>query len=168
VRILGTVRVDTWDAERHTARATLIEALEPIERGFRVAAIPRRFDVVPPVRADRDVDTQVVAQLQPHVLLGTDQIVFIPVGSEDGIRLGNRLYIMRQGDEWQRGLDSVGASASRVGAAVDSTGHQEDYPDEVIGEGRVVSVRPHSAGLFITRATRTVEVGDRAELRSGY
>jgi hypothetical protein len=168
VRILGTVRVDTWDAERHTARATLIEALEPIERGFRVAAIPRRFDVVPPVRADRDVDTQVVAQLQPHVLLGTDQIVFIPVGSDDGIRLGNRLYIMRQGDEWQRGLDSVGASASRVGAAVDSTGRQEDYPDEVIGEGRVVSVRPHSAGLFITRATRTVEVGDRAELRSGY
>ncbi len=168
VRILGTVRVDTWDAERHTARATLIEALEPIERGFRVAAIPRRFDVVAPVRADRDADTEVVAMLSPHVLLGSDQIVFVPLGESDGLQLGNRLYIVRRGDEWQRGLGTIGTSASAVGASVDSSGDAHDYPDEVIGEGRVVSLRPHSAGLFITRATRTVEVGDRAELRQGY
>lgn len=168
VRILGTVRVDSWDAERHTARATLIEALEPIERGFRVAAIPRRFDVVPPVRADRDANTTVVAELSPHVLLGSDQIVFVPLGADDGLQLGNRLYVIRRGDEWQRGLESVGASASRVGASVGSSGDPQDYPDEVIGEGRVVSIRPHSAGLFITRATRTIEVGDRAELREGY
>lgn len=168
VRILGTVRVDSWDAERHTARATLIEALEPIERGFRVAAIPRQFDVVPPVRADRDADTSVVAMLQPHVLLGSDQIVFVPLGSDDGLQLGNRLYIVRQGDEWQRGLGTIGTSASSVGATVDSSGHTEDFPDEVIAEGRVVSLRPHSAGLFVTRATRTIEVGDRAQLREGY
>ncbi len=168
VRILGTLRVDTWDAERHTARATLIEALEPIERGFRVAAVPRRFDVVPPVRADRDVDTTVVAELIPHVLLGTDQIVFVPVGSDAGLALGNRLYIVRRGDEWQRGLTAIGASAATLGGTATTTDDAERYPDEVIAEGRVVSLRPHSAGLFITRATRTVEVGDRAELRTGY
>lgn len=169
VRLLGTVRVDTWDADRHMARATLIEALEPIERGFRVAAIPRRFDVVPPVRADRDLDTQVVAQLTPHTLLGTDQIVFLPVGSEDGVRLGNRMYIIRAGDEWQRTLSAIGTSPARLGATTDASSTDErDYPDEVIAEGRVVSVRPHSVGLFVTRATRTIEVGDRAQLREGY
>lgn len=168
VQILGTVRVDTWDADRHTARATLIEALEPIERGYRVAAVPRRFDVVAPVRADRDLDSQVVAELVPHVLLGTDQIVFIPVGTDDGLQLGNRMYVIRRGDEWQRTLTAIGASPAAIGASVRSTGDAQDYPDEVIAEGRVVSLRPHSAGIFITRATRTVEVGDRVQLREGY
>jgi len=168
VRILGTVRVDSWDPDRHVARATLIEALDPIERGFRVAAIPRRFDVVPPVRADRDLDTHIVAQLAPHMIVGSDQIVFIPNGSDDGLQLGNRLYIVRQADEWDRGLASVGANPARVGATMESSGNTEDFPDEIIGECRVVSLRPHSAGLFVTRATRTVEVGDRAQLRSGY
>ncbi len=168
VRILGAVRVDSWDPERHTARATLIEALEPIERGFRVAAIPRRFDVVPPVRADRDLETHVVAQLTPHALLGTDQIVFVPVGSEEGLQLGNRLYVVRAGDEWRRTLSAIGTSPTTVGGSSETPHDPEQLPDEVIAEGRIVSIRPHSAGLFITRATRTVDVGDRAELRDGY
>ncbi|MFO0681351.1 MAG: LysM domain-containing protein [Sandaracinus sp.] len=168
VRILGTVRVDTWDSERHTARATLTEALEPIERGFRVAAIPRRFDVVPPVRADRDLETHVVAQLTPHALLGTDQIVFVPVGTEDGLQLGNRLFVVRAGDEWRRTLSAIGTSPASLGGSSEASHDPEEWPDEVIAEGRIVSIRPHSAGLFITRATRTVDVGDRAELRNGY
>ena len=169
VRIIGTVRVDTWDAERHTARATLIEALEPIERGFRVAALARHFDVVAPVRADRDANTTIVAELTPHVLLASDQIVFVPIGSDDGLVLGNRLYVVRAGDEWRRTLTAIGTTPTALGSIEPSGGgDQGTLPDEVIAEGRVVSLRPHSAGLFITRATRTVEVGDRAQLRSGY
>jgi hypothetical protein len=168
VRILGTVRVESYDRERHTARATLIEALEPIERGFRVAAIPRRFDVIPPVRADRDLETTVVASLVPHVLLGSDQIVFVPVGENSGLVLGNRMYIVRAGDEWRRTVTALGASTDTMGTTEHTPSEPEDWPDEVIAEGRVVSLRPESAGLFITRSTRTVEVGDRAQLREGY
>jgi hypothetical protein len=169
VRILGTVRIDSWDPDRHTARATLIEALEPIERGFRVAAIPRRFEVVAPVAADRDANSTVVASLIPHVLLGSDQIVFVPIGSDDGLVLGNRLYVVRAGDEWRRTLGAIGTNPSSLGSAPESSSSDPSgLPDEVIAEGRVVSVRPHSAGLFITRATRTVEVGDRVQLRQGY
>jgi hypothetical protein len=168
VRILGTVRIESWDRERRTARATLIEALDPIERGFRVAAVPRRFDVVPPVRADRDLETTVVASLAPHQLLGSDQIVFVPVGETSGLVLGNRFYIVRAGDEWRRTVTAIGASTDSMGTTERSPDEPEEWPDEVIAEGRVVSLRPDSAGLFITRSTRTVEVGDRAQLREGY
>lgn len=166
VRIMGAVRVEDWDEERHTARATIVEALEPIERGYRVAAIPRRFTVVPPTPADRDLETEVVASLRPSLLIGAEQIVFVPVGEEDGVRDGNRFFITRRGDEWRSSLEF--SDAHEVGTSVDLPDSPEEWPEEVIAEGRVVALRPHSAGLFITRSIRVVVRGDHAELRRGY
>lgn len=166
VRILGAVRIDEWDAERETARATITEALDPIERGYRVAAIPRRFAVVPPTIADRDLEAEVVASLRPSLLIGAEQIVFVSVGSEDGVRDGNRFFIVRNGDEWRRTLNHD--DGHEVGTSVALPSSPEEWPEEVIAEGRVVALRPHSAGLFITRSVRVVERGDRAELRRGY
>jgi hypothetical protein len=166
VRVLGAVRIEGWDPERSLARATLIEALEPIERGFAVAAVPRRFTVVPPVTSDRDLETEVVASMRPSLLLGSDQIVFVPVGEDEGVREGNRFLIVRHGDEWRRSLEA--ADIHDVGSAVTVPGAPEAWPEEVIAEGRVVALRPHSAGLFITSTTEVVERGDRAVLRAGY
>lgn len=166
VRILGAVHIDTWDPERHTARATITEALDPIERGYRIAAIPRRFAVVPPTVSDRDLETEVVASLRPSLLIGAEQIVFVPVGSEEGVRDGNRFFIMRRGDEFRRSIESD--DGHEHGASIALPSSPEEWPDEVIAEGRVVALRPHSAGLFITRSTRVVERSDRAELRRGY
>ena len=165
VRILGALRIVSWDADRSTARATLIEALEPIERGYRVAAVPRRFDVVPPVRSDRDVDTEVVASLSQREVLGDQQIVFVPLGEEDGLRAGHRLYIVRAGDEWRLTYDD---HPRDLGSTTPPPEEPEEYPDEVIAEGRVVSTRAHSSAVLVTRAVRPVEIGDRAQLRRGY
>lgn len=164
VRILGAVRVDSWDPDRRTARATIIEALDPIERGFHVAALPRRFEIVPPVRSEIDLDTEIVATLNPTELVGDQQIVFVPVGQEQGVRVGHRFFLVRAGDEWRREL----ADAQRMAATIDPPDEPEEYPDEVIAEARVVSVRPESAGLLVTRTTAPLAVGDRAQLRRGY
>ena len=164
VRILGAVRVDSWDPDRRTARVTFVVALDPFERGFQVAALPRRFEVVPPVRAEIDLDTEIVATLNPTELVGDQQIVFLPVGEEEGVRVGHRFFLVRAGDEWRREL----ADAQRQAATVDPPDEPEEYPDEVIAEARVVSVRPHSAGLLVTRTTAPITVGDRAQLRQGY
>jgi hypothetical protein len=164
VRILGTVRIDSWDPERRLARVTITEALDPIERGFHVAAIPRRFEIVPPVPSEIDLDTEVVATLAPVQLIGDHQIIFVGAGEADGLRTGYRFFIVRAGDEWRRDLSPAQAQV----ATVEPPAEPEVYPDEVIAEARVVSLRPHTAGLLVTRAVRPVRVGDRAQLRRGY
>src|SRR5690606_4464823 len=80
VRILGAVRIDSWDPDRKTARATIIEALDPIERGFQVAALQSRFGGVHPVCSEIDLVAEIVATLNPTELVGDQQIVFVPVG----------------------------------------------------------------------------------------
>jgi hypothetical protein len=165
VRIFGAVRIETYDAERHTARATIIEALDPIERGFRIAPIPRQFDLVPPVRSDRDLVTEIAATLRPRALIGEQQIVFVPVGSADGVRIGNRFFVVRAGDVWRSQLPH---SPEGAGAVVEAPDQPDAYPAEVLAEGRVVHVRPHSSTLMITRSVREVQIGDRAEMHRGY
>ncbi|MBX3272583.1 MAG: LysM peptidoglycan-binding domain-containing protein [Sandaracinaceae bacterium] len=165
VRIFGAVRIESYDRDRRTARATIIDALDPIERGYRVAPVPRRFDLVPPRVADRDRETHVAATLLPLQLQGDQQIVFIPIGSEDGVQPGHRFFLTAAGDRWRAGLS---APAREHGALVDPPDEPEAYPAEVIAEGRVVHVRPSSATLMITRSVREVERGDRAEMRAGY
>ncbi|MGF1467213.1 MAG: LysM peptidoglycan-binding domain-containing protein [Sandaracinaceae bacterium] len=166
IRIYGTVRIDSYDPERRTARATIVEALDPIERGYRVAAVPRRFDLIPPRVADADVSSEVVASLRPTELVGEQQVVFLPVGFEDGVRPGNRFFLLRSGDQWR---DSVLASnPNPYGPSVPPPAEPDAYPAQIVAEGRVVDVQPSSAALLVTLATREINVGDRAEMRRGY
>lgn len=164
VRIYGTLRIDSYDRDRRIARATIIEALDPIERGFRVAPMPRQFDLVPPRPADRDLETEVAATLRPRELLGAEQVVFLPVGHEEGVALGNRFFILRTGDVWREQLPAEPRNAG----ATEEPPAPGELPVEVVAEGRVVHVRPHSATLLITRSVDAVQLGDRAQMRRGY
>ena len=166
VRILGTIRLRNYDRERHIGRALIREALDPIERGFRVAAVPRRFSEVPPVTNDRDLQGHVVATLRPLQLSADQQIVFVDVGSEQGIQAGNRLFVVREGDQWRQNL----TSGLEYGATHPDEGERDatDFPPEILAEGRAVDVRPHTTGLMITRSVQEIEVGDRVEMRRGF
>jgi hypothetical protein len=165
VRIFGTVQIESYDAEQRTARARVIDALDPIERGYRVAPMPRQFDMVPPQPADRDLATHVAAALRPREILGEQQVVFVPVGREEGVRMGNRFFIVSAGDPWR---EQVPGSANNAGATVDAPPQPEQLPTEILAEARVVHVRPHSATLMITRSVREARVGDHAQMRRGY
>jgi len=167
VRLFGTVRLRSYDQERNLGRATILEALDPIERGFHIAPIPRRFDMVPPRENDRDIEAEVVASLRPLRIHADSQVVFINVGEEQGVQLGNRFFIVRRGDEWR---DSLHSDGLMYGQTIEGAPEAEDdaYPTEVIAEGRVVSVRPGTSTLFVTRSIHEIEVGDRAEARRGF
>ncbi|NOY90863.1 MAG: LysM peptidoglycan-binding domain-containing protein [Deltaproteobacteria bacterium] len=166
VRIMGTIRLRSYDAQRHIGRGLIREALDPIERGFRIAPVPRRFDVVAPVTNDRDLHGEVVASLRPLQLNAEQQIVFVDLGSDQGVRAGNRLFVVREGDQWRENL----TSGLEYGQTVAGAGREdaEEYPPEIIAEGRAVDVRPHTTGLLITRSVREVDVGDRVEMRRGF
>lgn len=167
VRILGTAVVRSYDERHETVRAEIVEAFEPIERGFRVAEVPRRIENVAPVTNDRDIDTTVAATLYPRNIIGDQQLIFVEVGSEEGVRVGNRFFVVREVDPWYSSLASGHSHAVPAdGRTTPASG--TEYPPEVLAEARVVSLRPHSATLMVTRALQEIAVGDRAEMRQGF
>lgn len=176
VQILGSVRVNQWNAKDRVARAQITETLDVIERGVRVGPVTRRFEIVPPARNDNDVKARIQASLYPWVYYSQNQIVFVDKGSEDGLRPGNRMQIIRKEDSWHQSLPSRGAARrlamEKEGVAeverVPSPSDPRALPEEVVGELRVLSVEPHSAACLVTTARSELEHGDIAIARKGY
>jgi len=165
VRIIGEAKLQDYDEKRQVGRAVVVNTLEGIERGFRLAPLERNFYWVDVVPAEHSLRATVVASLYPRKLPSTNQIVFVDVGAEQGIVIGNRFYIVRQGDEWRRSAE--GKVGREIEPSVPLPDEPEHYPWEVVAIGRAVNVQPKTTAILLERATRAVRMGDRAELRKG-
>ncbi len=175
IEFQGTVRVDQWNEKERVARAQVIEALNVIERGARVGPITRRFEVVPPLRNTVDLRASVLSSIHAHPFYGQNQVIFLDRGEQEGLHPGNRLFIVRRGDAYHQSV-VTGSAARRIAiesespAEVERVPRREDrvYPEEVVGELRVLAVRGHTSTAMVTRATREIELNDVAVARKGY
>ncbi|HEY3822265.1 MAG TPA: LysM peptidoglycan-binding domain-containing protein [Polyangiaceae bacterium] len=178
VQIGGTARIDQWDVQDRVARARIVESLNVIERGAKVGPLDRSFAVVPPKRNDTDVQARVLASLHPNEFYGQNQIVFIDKGEEAGLKVGNRLFVMRSGDAWRRSLvephagDRVSPDDETPMPAMEqvpgSRSDESHYPEEVVAELRVIAVKKDTATCLLTASRREIEPYDRAVARKGY
>jgi hypothetical protein len=176
IQIQGTVRVNQWNEKERVARGTITESLDVIERGSRVGPVGRRFQVIPPVRNEAEVRAHILASVHPHNFYGQNAVLFLDKGALDGLKPGNRLFIIRRGDAWRRSLATPGA-ANRISPESEKTPEMEKtpgtrdenhYPDEVVGELRILAVRPHTSTCLVTQSKAEIEKDDVAVSRKGY
>jgi hypothetical protein len=167
VRVIGALRVRAVDPDKRIARAVVIEAMDPIERGFEVADVPRTLADVPPRVSEQKLEARIVSCSEPLGQLGEHQIVFIDAGSKQGVKTGNRFVVLRRGDAWRQNLtlkESLSGEVRPDRNPVDD----KAYPWEAIGEARAIYVREESSTALITDAIVELNPGDRVELREGY
>jgi hypothetical protein len=176
VAVQGTVKILSMDAKTRVAKAKIVESVDVIERGAKIGPVRRRFNVVPPLKNQKTVVARVLTSLYPHVYLGQNQVAFLDHGSEDGLRPGNRLVVLRRGDTWRSSLSGK-MSGDRLrtdvveGVKVESTplpGEPEKFPDEVVAELRILSTERYSSLALVTQSERELVVGDAAVARAGY
>lgn len=176
IEIQGTVKVDQWNAKDRIARARIVETLDTIERGARVGPIMRKFEVVPPSRNDKDVEASIISSIHPHNFYGQNQVVFLDKGDEDGLKPGNRLFVIRKGDGFHK-TQPTGSAAKRIAIEDPSPAATENItkprsdsalPEEVLAELRVIHVKKGSSMALVTTSRREIELGDKAFARKGY
>jgi hypothetical protein len=176
VAVLGTVRVESFDPKTRVAKGRITESVDVIERGARIGPVRRKFDVVPPLPATAHVKARVLTSLYPLVYVAQEQVVFLDRGTEDGLKAGNRLVILRRGDTWRQ---TLGSKAARDRMIVDSPGNAEvertplpgepeKFPDEAVAELRVLRAEKFSSIALVTQSRREVVAGDLAVARPGF
>jgi hypothetical protein len=154
VEILGSARVTSFDKEKGIARVVIDESLQPIERGAMVGPVNRKYQVVATVPNDRELKGHIVAFLDPIVMAAAHQIAFVDRGVRQGVREGNRFFVIEKRDTYR---ESLGEDDDRDG-----------YPFEVLAELRVVEARPNTSTCLVTAAVRELEVGAEVEMVKGY
>jgi hypothetical protein len=143
-----------------------------------VGPVGRRFDVIPPRSNTVDLKGRVLTSIYPHVYMGQHQIAFIDRGSEDGLVPGNRLFVVRRGDTWRRSLKyttRMGRDRLRQDVpenveyeATPLEGKDNEFPEEIVGELRVLRTEKYSSVTVVTEAQREIVSGDRVIARKGY
>jgi hypothetical protein len=177
VSVKGTIKIDQFNPKTRVARGEVVEALDVIERGYRVGPVGRQFDVVPPKAAAKNVQVRVLSSVYPHRVLGQHQLTFLDHGSEDGLEAGTRLFVLRQGDTWRNTLN-VGNNMlkyrmkieSSKSADVERTPVVEDdkpFPSEVVAELRIIRAEKYSSLAIVIESRREVEPGDVAVALQG-
>jgi hypothetical protein len=153
VRIYGEVQVRSLH-DNDLAKVTIVDSIDPIERGFLVGPLRRQFKVVQPRPDARDLEGYIVASLPKRDLIGQQQLVFIDRGKADGIEVGNRFLVVRRGDGYAPRFNYV---------------HKDDkrFPPETVGELIVVEVRDKTSAALVTESLVEAHEGDRLEARRG-
>lgn len=172
VQIMGEVEVES--IARKTAEGTIANAVNPVERGYRVGPLRRQFKRVDTVESDESAGGIVVATLNDagpmtvrksskarysllgdHVLVGETQFVVINLGSSDGIETGNTLEVVRKGDEY----------VAKRSKKRDQIPYEDGWPRRVIGSLVVLQTQPDTALCATVYSRREIERGDHVELR---
>lgn len=167
VQIMGEVEVDS--IARKASEGTIMNALNPIERGYRVGPLRRIFRRVDTVKPERSATGLILTTLNdtgpmpfktkkhhrvrdPELLAGEDQFTVTDIGANDGVKVGNVLEVVRKGDDYstQHNFD---------------TPYQEGWPRRVIGALLVVEVQAETSLAVSIFSRQEFERGDHVELR---
>jgi hypothetical protein len=179
VSIRGTAKIDRYNPKTHMARAKLIEALDVIERGVKVGPVGRKFDVVPPVRSDVDLEANILAAVYPYHFFGQNQVVFIDRGEKDGVKVGMRFFAVMRGDRWVKTTGTIGQTGllrprveddrpARVDDMETGLADEDRLPDETYAELRVMRLRDHTATALVVHAKHEIERNARLIARKGF
>ena len=178
VQVRGTVKIDKINQKTHIARAKIIESIDVIERGALIGPVARKFDVVPPATNEKHVEARILTATYPNAFFGQNQVVFLDRGEKDGVKPGNRFLAVKRGDEWVDNLGDAGAMASRRAEVEDDAngsyskiktdGPEDDYPDELYAEFRVITVRDHTCMALITSSSFEIERNAVLIMKKGY
>jgi len=91
----------------------------------------------------------VIAGLDAKLLLGTNDIIYIDRGSENGVTSGNLFYIARPRE---------------VSSEISSKAGKVTLPDAVIGAAVVIESQAQTASAIIIKSVDAIAVGDKAVL----
>ncbi len=155
VRILGELEVVSAQRGKR-ARAIITDSNDVIERGDRVGPLQRTFKTVEPSRNEVSRQGTVVAMLKNDELIGEGEIVFLDLGAADGVKVGNRMFVVRRGDAYAEVMgpgDNIGKDDRR-------------FPARAIGEVLVVQTGDEVAVGLVTLALQEMGVGDLVLMRA--
>jgi hypothetical protein len=154
VRVYGDVTVEQV-TEGNVARGTLRDLSEPVERGYAVSPKVRLFKQLEPKPATVNAEARVIASFSPTIMLSAENFVVLSRGSNDGLAVGNRTFVIRRGDGYRPVMEGWQKPDPR-------------FPKEVVAELWVVDVRQNASVAWVARSSKELRIGEVTELRRGH
>jgi hypothetical protein len=154
--------------------AVIIFSCDYLRRGDLAQPFAER--PAPPFRAEAKFDpfappsgkdkAMVVAMKTFAQAAGTSSVVYINLGSAQGVKVGDYFRVFRyQGTRHETVYQPAGMAHSVYGFGSARRAYKwDELPREILGEGIVLRVSPNAATVLLTISRREIYTGDYAEL----
>jgi hypothetical protein len=108
----------------------------------------------------------IVITKQLGEVAGNNDIVYVNIGSSQGVQVGSYLRIFRhQGNDGQFNYQTVGTEYKMYGFGSTPVAYTwEGLPREILGEGVVIRVSGNTATVMVTATRREIYLGDYVEV----
>lgn len=140
---LGFVKVT--EINKETVVAKIGGAFREISRGAELYEFAPQEDEIVLQRGTTDKKGYIVATRETKGTFATNDVIFIDMGSDDGITKGNLFYISRQRET----SDQVIKKAGSV-----------QLPDAVLGAAIVIEAKNKTASAIIIKSVDAAHIGD--------
>jgi len=169
---LGRLRVVTVLPK--VSIAEVVFSCDYMQRGDIVLAFAER--PAPPFREIAAFDRFAPASGQPTAMVvttkdfgqtaGTNSIVYVNLGSAQGLKVGDYFRVFRyQGTRIESAYQTPGMAYKLYGFGSTPLRYKwDDLPREILGEGIVLRVSPNASTVLITVNLREIYTGDYAEI----
>ncbi len=190
VREVGVLRV--MEVQSQTATARIIVSCSDVQLGDLLVAFAERrvpeTDIRKPLPRYQPTSGQkpgrIVLQREQREYIGPRDVVYVDLGSENGVKAGDKFTIFRLtpddanvfnfSDDDIVGRQSGGYESDKFKGGKFSNGHPYEarqqvknkrptIPRKIVGELIVIAVEGKSATAIVTRTTQEVHTGDRVE-----
>lgn len=152
VLYIGSAQVIEQGDDQQLIKAVITSSEQEMIRGDLVFPIKRPLVEVSPTKNLVDLEGVILDSIAEVSEFGQHHLVFINVGEDDGVQVGNRLAVTRRGD----GLKALPEEVDLR------------MPIEPVGELMVIATQPHTASALITRSTLELRRGDQVLMLRNY
>jgi hypothetical protein len=168
---IGRLRVVHVDAKTSTAQMSI--SCDPMQRGdlvrpFAARPVPQFHDVKLDLFAapSGKKTAMVVTSKDFATLSGTGRIVYVNLGSAQGVKVGDYFRAFRyQGNRSETAYQEKNMSIKAYGFGSAPAVYQWDnLPRQILGEGIVLRTGPNSSTVMLTTVRDEVYVGDYVEV----
>jgi hypothetical protein len=152
VLLVGTVEVIEKGSRNRLVKVKIIQSHQEIERGDLIVAEVPSLVEINPVKNLVDLEGVILDGLQDFSEFAQHHVIFLDVGQKDGVQIGNRLSVIRQGD----GLLRLNEKDDR------------EMPIEAIGEVLIIATQQQTSTALITRSKLELRKGDQVLMLRNY
>ena len=149
-RVMPLGELQLSEVEEKASKAIITRSFQEISAGSFLLPYRDTKVTVPLKAADRDLVGYIVETQTGNIALAVRDVVYLDLGSSQGVQPGNMLYIVRDVAPDQR------YAQAKI----------ERLPVDVIGALVVVQIGINSSTAVIVKSVDTVYRGDRVELKT--
>ncbi|MBN2427341.1 MAG: LysM peptidoglycan-binding domain-containing protein [Deltaproteobacteria bacterium] len=145
-QIVDVGEVTILELNESVATAQITDASQEIRRGDAIVPLSTKVQEIVMKKSSESLSGFVVSATSDQLALGAYDLLYLDLGSKDGLYPGNLVYLARE----------------RKVTAQALTKEDLQLPDVLLGSAVVLETGPHTSSALILKSREDIQVGDKA------